>query len=112
VLNLLVQRARRARGPAERGTGGRIDVDSVRARRAATGVVEDDGPGVPPDSAALADLFFTTKEVGKGTGWASRSCTTSSQRTAARALSNAAGRRLRVEITLPAGARVRSWRRA
>jgi len=32
-------------------------------------VVEDDGPGVrEEDVPRISDLFFTTKEVGKGTG--------------------------------------------
>jgi signal transduction histidine kinase len=32
-------------------------------------LIEDDGPGIPPEiREKVFDLFFTTKEVGKGTG--------------------------------------------
>jgi len=53
--------------PAE--TGGRIDVSLRREADAVVLRVRDDGPGVPADELQrVADLFYTTKDVGKGTG--------------------------------------------
>ncbi len=57
----------------ERGTrdpaGARIDVVVEARDGGARVVVRDNGPGVPREELArVADLFYTTKEVGKGTG--------------------------------------------
>jgi signal transduction histidine kinase len=36
--------------------------------------IADNGPGIPAEiQANIFDHLFTTKEVGKGTGWVSRS---------------------------------------
>ena len=49
--------------------GGRIDLAIERRGTELAVVVQDDGPGVPEALLPrVADLFFTTKEVGKGTG--------------------------------------------
>jgi signal transduction histidine kinase len=70
VLNLLVNALdaleSREKGPRGRG---RVDVRiEARARELAL-IVADDGPGVAAaDLARVADLFYTTKDVGKGTG--------------------------------------------
>lgn len=66
VLNLL---ANALDALEERGGPGRIDVRLEREPAALVLSVADDGPGVEP--AVLeraADLFFTTKEVGRGSG--------------------------------------------
>ncbi len=82
VLNLLVNaldaieaspaRVRDAGAAGERetdGPRGRIDVRLYVEGNHMMLVVEDDGPGVAPaDLPRIADLFFTTKDVGKGTG--------------------------------------------
>jgi len=49
--------------------GGKIELALTRENGELQLVVRVDGPGVPPENLArVADLFFTTKEVGKGTG--------------------------------------------
>lgn len=53
----------------EGGKGGRVEVRLERAAARVLITVADTGPGVAPDVLErAADLFFTTKEVGKGTG--------------------------------------------
>jgi signal transduction histidine kinase len=72
----------------------------VHARPGSDGVeilVEDDGPGIPPDVAEhVFEPFFTTKEVGKGTGLGLSVC---------QALVAAAGGSLSLDQTAPRGAR-------
>jgi signal transduction histidine kinase len=66
VLNLLVNSldALEPRGP-----GGRVEVTLSAAEGRVLLVVQDDGPGVPPEALPrVADLFYTTKEPGRGTG--------------------------------------------
>jgi len=49
--------------------GARIDVRIQRMDDGVSFTVRDNGPGVDPDELAqVSDLFYTTKEVGKGTG--------------------------------------------
>jgi signal transduction histidine kinase len=49
--------------------GGRVAVRARPARDAVVLEVEDDGPGIPPDSRPhVFDPFFTTKKRGQGTG--------------------------------------------
>jgi len=65
VLNLIVNSldALQPRG------SGRIGIQVRREERELHLSIEDDGPGVPPERLErVADLFYTTKEVGKGTG--------------------------------------------
>ena len=67
ILNLLVNAldALEERHPR----GGRIEIEIGREADELRLVVQDDGPGVRPEHLArVADLFFTTKDVGKGTG--------------------------------------------
>ena len=68
LLNLLVNALDALEGDGR--PGGRI---AVTVEPAAGGMlevtVEDDGPGVEPETLARAtDLFFSTKDPGKGTG--------------------------------------------
>jgi signal transduction histidine kinase len=87
----------------ERGTGGHIDVDIVAHEDRLVLSIADDGPGVDgPELTRVADLFYTTKDVGKGTGLglsivhgvvASHGGTVH--------LSSEKGRGFRVEISLP-----------
>lgn len=67
VLNLLVNALDALEHlPAGRG---RIDLRLERAGQDLSLVVQDNGPGVPAQELArVADLFYTTKEVGRGTG--------------------------------------------
>jgi signal transduction histidine kinase len=49
--------------------GGRISIDYRKERTTFTLVVEDDGPGIPPElRAQVFEPFFTTKEKGSGLG--------------------------------------------
>lgn len=66
VLNLLINALDALDG---RNNGGHVSVTVARRGSLARLAVEDDGPGVAPqDLERVADLFYTTKEVGKGTG--------------------------------------------
>ncbi len=104
-----VQPARETRGA---GGGGRIDVRLAHVAGSIVLTIEDDGPGVArEDLPRLADLFFTTKEVGKGTGLGLSIVHQVVHRHGGSVhLSSEPGRGLRVEIALPAwfpGAEVR-----
>lgn len=53
----------------ERGRGGRIELILERQGDVVVLTATDDGPGVAREELeSVADLFYTTKEVGKGTG--------------------------------------------
>ncbi len=68
VLNL-VGNALDALEQAPPPGGGRVRVTLGRLGERLALVVEDDGPGVEPEVLErLGNLFYTTKEVGKGTG--------------------------------------------
>jgi len=69
TLNLLVNALDAIETRTDGRRGGRIDVRIGRSGDHVVLVVEDDGPGVrEEDLPRISDLFFTTKEVGKGTG--------------------------------------------
>lgn len=102
VLNLLVNALDALE---ERGTGGLVIVEVSRAAGECVVSVEDDGPGVPAARLErVSDLFYTTKEVGKGTGLG-----LALVHNIARAhggsvhLSSAPGQGLRVELHFPDG---------
>jgi len=62
-LNLILNAAQAVSGR------GRIALRTLRDGGHAVVVVEDDGPGIPPDQMGhIFDPFFTTKPVGEGTG--------------------------------------------
>ncbi len=68
VLNLLVN-ALDAVEPQIAERGARIAVELRAAGGEVTLTVTDDGPGIPEvDLERVSDLFYTTKEVGRGTG--------------------------------------------
>ncbi len=104
VLNLLVNALDAIEESSRVPRGGRVDVrldavgDHVRL------VVEDDGPGVAhEDLPRIADLFFTTKDVGKGTGLGLGIVhRVVHQHGGTVELASEPGRGLRVEIRLPA----------
>ncbi len=51
------------------GESGTITITTRRDGECAVVDISDDGPGIPPDCAEqIFDSFYTTKEVGKGTG--------------------------------------------
>jgi signal transduction histidine kinase len=67
VLNLLVNALDAIESSGRKH--GRIDVDIHVEGGELRLVVQDDGPGIAQSELArVADLFYTTKEVGKGTG--------------------------------------------
>jgi len=70
VLNLLVNAAHAVKDKvADRGGRGRLAVRVHRVGQAVRVEVADDGTGIPEEARdKVFDLFFTTKEVGKGTG--------------------------------------------
>jgi signal transduction histidine kinase len=51
------------------GDGGTITISTRREGEAAVVEISDDGPGIPPEiRERIFDSFFTTKDVGSGTG--------------------------------------------
>lgn len=104
VLNLLVNALDALEGDARARRGGTIDVRLSSTLDSVQLVVEDDGPGVAPeDLPRIADLFFTTKDVGKGTGLGLAIVhRVVHQHGGAVHLASEPGRGLRVEIVLPA----------
>ncbi len=69
MLNLLVNALDAIETQSDGHRGCHIDVRLGRSGEFVVIVVEDDGPGVSDeDLPRISDLFFTTKEVGKGTG--------------------------------------------
>ena len=51
------------------GETGRITITTRRERELAVVEITDDGPGIPPEiREQIFDSFFTTKDVGKGSG--------------------------------------------
>jgi two-component system, NtrC family, sensor kinase len=93
LLNLILNA-----GDALQGrTGARIGVVARANDAGVAVVVEDNGPGVPPDVAAqIFEPFFTTKEVGKGSGLGLSVC---------QGLVSAAGGSLRLDPLPGVGAR-------
>jgi len=66
VLNLLVNSLDALE---ERGAGGRIEVSLTRSGDEVVLCILDDGPGVEEERLErVADLFYSTKEVGRGSG--------------------------------------------
>lgn len=104
VLNLLVNALDALEDPARGKRGGRIDVRLAAQGESVVLVVEDDGPGVAAeDLPRIADLFFTTKDVGKGTGLGLAIVhRVVHQHGGTVHLASEPGRGLRVEIVLPA----------
>ncbi|MBK7877855.1 MAG: HAMP domain-containing histidine kinase [Planctomycetes bacterium] len=102
VLNLLVN-ALDALEDARQGAGGRVDLSIAQRGDELVLVVQDDGPGVPPELLPrVADLFFTTKEVGKGTGLGLSIVHNAVMAHGGRVLlSNTPGAGLRVELVFP-----------
>jgi signal transduction histidine kinase len=101
VLNVLVNALDALES---RGRGGHVDVDVTPVERGLVLSIADDGPGV--DAAELsrvADLFYTTKDVGKGTGLGlSIVHGVVASHGGSVQLSSEPGRGFRVEIKLPA----------
>jgi two-component system NtrC family sensor kinase len=65
-INLVSNAAQAIEGS---GVGGRIEIHAVPWLDGVAVVVEDDGPGVPPDMhEKVFEPFFTTKPPGEGTG--------------------------------------------
>ena len=51
------------------GKGGRLQVRTMRSEGAVRVEIEDDGPGIPDEAQGrIWEPFFTTKDVGEGTG--------------------------------------------
>jgi signal transduction histidine kinase len=103
VLNLLVNALDAIEESRRDPRGGRIDVRLAQVGEQIQLVVEDDGPGVAPeDLPRIADLFFTTKEIGKGTGLGLGIVhRVVHQHAGAVHITSEPGRGLRVEISLP-----------
>jgi signal transduction histidine kinase len=104
VLNLLVNALDAL--ASQRTTGGHIRIGLEQRGDTLVLAVEDDGPGVPPELLPrIADLFFTTKDVGKGTGLGLSIVHNVAAAHGARVLlSNVVSGGLRVEIVFPATA--------
>jgi signal transduction histidine kinase len=103
VLNLLVNALDAIEESGRDPRGGRIDVRLAQVGEAIQLVVEDDGPGVAlEDLPRIADLFFTTKEIGKGTGLGLGIVhRVVHQHAGSVHITSEPGRGLRVEISLP-----------
>ena len=68
-LNLIVNAAHAIHDAGKDLTSGEIRISTARAGDSAVIRISDNGCGVPPENLArLYDPFFTTKEVGRGTG--------------------------------------------
>jgi len=69
-LNLIINAAQALEGQvADTGALGAIRISTCVERCDAVIVIADDGPGIPPElQDRIYEPFFTTKEVGKGTG--------------------------------------------
>jgi two-component system NtrC family sensor kinase len=70
LLNLIINAAQ-AVGEHDRGAGamGTIEIETSCDGDFVTIRITDDGPGIPPElQERIYEPFFTTKEVGKGTG--------------------------------------------
>jgi len=104
VLNLLVNALDAL--ASQRARGGHVRIELAVKGDALVLAVEDDGPGVPAELLPrIADLFFTTKDVGKGTGLGLSIVHNVAAAHGARVLlSNGASGGLRVELVFPLGA--------
>lgn len=102
VLNLLVNALDAVEPQAASGSA-RIVVELRAAEHEVTLTVTDDGPGIPEeDIERVADLFYTTKEVGRGTGLGLALVHSVVDQHGGRVhLRNAPERGLRVEVVLP-----------
>ncbi|MGH8264391.1 MAG: sensor histidine kinase [Steroidobacterales bacterium] len=68
-LNLIVNAAHAVHGSGKDSSSGRITVSTTHVGDFVEISIEDNGCGIPADSLEkIWDPFFTTKEVGKGTG--------------------------------------------
>lgn len=103
VLNLLVNALDALEEQRKSAPCGRIDLALERRGDELALIVQDDGPGVPAELLPrVADLFFTTKEVGKGTGLGLSIVHNAVAAHGGRVLlSNAPGAGLRVELVFP-----------
>lgn len=69
MLNLVVNAAQAIGESLKDGDRGEIRISTRLEGEWVEIVVEDNGPGIPPEiKSRIFDPFFTTKEVGKGTG--------------------------------------------
>ncbi|MEL6982640.1 MAG: ATP-binding protein, partial [Actinomycetota bacterium] len=69
ILNMVVNAAHAVEAARESGEKGRIKVTTRVVGDIAQISIRDDGAGMPPEiRERIFDQFFTTKEVGKGTG--------------------------------------------
>jgi PAS domain S-box-containing protein len=70
MLNMIINAAHAISEKNSDGvTKGTISIKTIRNKNDACVRIKDDGAGIPKDNLSkIFDLFFTTKEVGKGTG--------------------------------------------
>ena len=102
ILNLVVN-ALDALEESPPAGGGRVAVTVRAAAERVVVTVEDDGPGVAPEMLdRIGDLFYTTKDVGKGTGLGLALVQSIALQHGGRVeLSSKPGEGLRVEVHLP-----------
>ena len=100
-------RAAVAAGAPPHPRGPRLELEHRAVREGVSLVVRDNGPGVAPELLdKLGDLFFTTKDVGRGTGLGLALVHSAMQRHGGRLrISSEPGRGFRAELFFPAADR-------